>query len=73
MGNTQLIKKYLNKVLQVMNRAARIITVTVKLEYDVRGVKLLGHLGLMNLTERRDYFMSVLIFHRVNSIVPPSY
>ncbi len=56
-----------------MNRAARIITVTVKLEYDVRGVKLLGHLGLMNLTERRDYFMSVLIFHRVNSIVPPSY
>ncbi len=37
-----------------MNRAARIITGDV--EHDIRGVEL-RQLGLMNLKERRDYFI----------------
>ncbi len=51
-----------------MNRAARIIT--GNFEYDIRGVELLRQLGLMNLKERRDYFMNLLVFKCVNGIAP---
>ncbi len=60
--------KYLNKVQRIMNRAARIIT--GNFEYDVRGVELLRQLGLMNLKERRDYFMNLIVFKCVNGIAP---
>ncbi len=49
-----------------MNEAARIITGNV--EYDIRGVELLRQLGLMNLKERRDYFMNLLVCKCVNGI-----
>ncbi len=58
--------KYLNKVQRIMNRAARIIT--GNFEYDIRGVELLRQLGLMNLKERRDYFLNLLVFKCVNDI-----
>ncbi len=51
-----------------MNRAATIIT--GNFDYDVRGVELLKQLGLMNVKERRDYFMSMLVFKCVNGTAP---
>ena len=51
-----------------MNRSARIIT--GNFEYDTRGLELLRQLGLMNLKERRDYFMNLLVFKCVNVIAP---
>ncbi len=43
-----------------MNRAARIIT--GNFVHDIHGVELLKQLGLMNLKERCDYFMNLLVF-----------
>ncbi len=57
--------------MNTMNRAAAII-ITGNYDYDVRGVGLLKQLGLMNLKERRDYFMSVhvLVVKSVNGTAP---
>ena len=59
--------KCLNKVQRIMNRTARL---TGNFEYDIRGVEWLRQLGLINLKERRDYFMNLLVFKCVNGIAP---
>ncbi len=51
-----------------MNRAARIIT--GNFEYDIRGLELLRQPGLMNLKERHDYFMNLLVLKCVKGIAP---
>ncbi len=61
-------ERHLNKVQRIMNAVARITTGNI--DYDVRGVELFKQLGLMNLKERRDYFMSVLAFKYVNGTAP---
>ena len=51
----------INKVQRLQNRAARILTGN----YDYvnpRGIYLVKTLGLMNVSQRRDYFMIILMF-----------
>ena len=51
----------INKVKRLQNRAARILTGN----YDyvnTRGIDLVQTLGLMNVSQRRDYFMLMLMF-----------
>ncbi len=60
--------KHLSKVQRIMNAAARIIS--GNFENDVRGVNLLNRLGLMTLSERRYYFICLLVYKCVNGMAP---
>ena len=58
-----------NKVQRLQNRAARILTGN----YDYvnkRGIDLVKTLGLMNISQRRDYFMIMLMFKSIHGLVP---
>ena len=58
-----------NKVQRLQNRAARISTGN----YDyvnTRGIDLVKTLGLMNVSQRRDYFMIILMFKSIPGLVP---
>ena len=53
----------------MQNRAARIL----KGNYDcdnTRGIDLVKTLGLMNVSQRRDYFMIILMFKSIHGLVP---
>ena len=50
----------INKVQRLQNRAARILTGNFDC-VNTRGIDLVKNLGLMNVTQRRDYFMIILI------------
>ena len=57
----------INKVQRLQNRAARILT--GNFDYvNTRGIDLVKNLGLMNVTQRRDYFMIIMIF--IHGLVP---
>ena len=59
----------INKVQRLQNRTARILTGT----YDyvnTRGIDLVKTLGLMNVSERRYYFMIILMFKSIDGLVP---
>ena len=59
----------INKVQRLQNRAARILTGN----YDyvnTRGIDLVKTLGLMNVSQRRDYFMIMLMFKSIHGLVP---
>ena len=59
----------INKVLRLQNRTARILTGN----YDyvnTRGIDLVKTLGLMNVSQRRDYFMITLMFKYIHGLVP---
>ena len=50
----------INKVQRLQNRAARILT--GNFDYvNTRGIDLVKNLGMMNVTQRRDYFMLIMI------------
>ena len=59
----------INKVQQLQNRAARILTGNV--DYvNTRGIDLVNNLGLMNVTQRRDCFMLIMMFKSIHGLVP---
>ena len=51
----------INKVQRLQNRAARILTGNFGY-INTRGIDLVKNLGLMNVTQRRDYFMLITMF-----------
>ena len=54
----------INKVQRLQNRAARILT--GNFDYvNTRGIDLVKNLGLMNVIQRRDYFMLIMMFKSV--------
>ena len=59
----------INKFQRLQNRAARILTGN----YDyvnTRGIALVKTLGLINVSQRRDYFMIMLMFKSIHGLVP---
>ena len=59
----------INKVQRLQNRAARILTGN----YDyvnTRVIDLVKNLGSMNVSQRRDYFMIMLMFKSIHGLVP---
>ena len=59
----------INKVQRLQNRAARILTGN----YDyvnTRGIDLVKTLGLVNVSQRRDNFMIMLMFKSMHGLVP---
>ena len=59
----------INKVQRLQNRAARILT--GNFDYvNTRGIALVKTLGLMNDTQRRDYFMIIMMFTSIHGLVP---
>ena len=59
----------INKVQRLQNRAARMLTGNV--DYvNTRGIDLVKNLGLMNVTQRRDYFMIIMMFKSIHGLVP---
>ena len=59
----------INKVQRLQNRAARILT--GNFDYvNTRGIDLVKTLGLMNVTQRRDYFMIIMMFKSIHGLVP---
>ena len=59
----------INKVQRLQNRAARILTGIF--DYvNTRGIDLVKNLGLMNVTQRRDYFMIIMMFKSIHGLVP---
>ena len=67
-GYTTAHNNFINKVQRLQNRAARILTGN----YDyvnTRGIDLVKTLGLMNVSQRRDYFMIMLMFKSIHGLV----
>ena len=61
----------INKVQRLQNRAARILTGNS--DYvNTRGIALVKNLGLMklNVTQRRYYFMIIMMFKSIHGLVP---
>ena len=59
----------INKVQRLQNRAA--IILTGNFDYvNTRGIDLVKNLGLMNVTQRRDYFMLIMMFKSIHGLVP---
>ena len=59
----------INKVQRLQNRAARILT--GNFDYvNTRCIDLVKNLGLMNVTQRRDYFMIIMMFKSIHGLVP---
>ena len=59
----------INKVQRLQNRAA--IIWTGNLDYvNTRGIDLVKTLGLMNVSQRRDYFMIIMMFKSIHGLVP---
>ena len=59
----------INKVQLLQNRAARILT--GNFDYvNTRGIDLVKTLGVMNVTQRRDYFMIIMMFKSIHGLVP---
>ena len=59
----------INKVQRLQNIAARILTGN----YDyvnTRWIDLVKTLGFMNVSQRRDYFMIILMFKSIHGLVP---
>ena len=59
----------INKVQRLQNRAAGILTGN----YDyvnTRGIDLVKTLGFMNVSQRRGYFMIILMFKSIYGLVP---
>ena len=55
----------INKVQRLQNRAARILTGNFAY-VNTRGIDLVKNLGLMNVTQRRDYFMIIMMFKSIH-------
>ena len=60
--------KNLNRLQKFQNRAARIIT--NNLNWDIRGVNIVKDLGWLNIKQRRDYFVGLLVFKSLNNLLP---
>ena len=59
----------INKVQRLQNRAARILT--GNFDYvNTRGIDLVKTLGLMKISQRRDYFMIIMMFKSIHGLVP---
>ena len=59
----------INKVQRLQHSAARILTGNYDYVYT-RGIDLVKTLGLMNVSQRRDYFMIMLMFKSIHGLVP---
>ena len=59
---------HLNKIQRLQNRIARIITNNYN--FNVSPSYLLSELGIMNITQRRDYFMSVQMYKCMKGTAP---
>ena len=59
----------INKVQRLQNRAARILT--GNFDYvNTRGIDLVKTLGLMNVSQTRDYFVIIMMFKSSHGLVP---
>ena len=59
----------INKLQRLQNRAARMLT--GNFDYvNTRGIDLVKTLGLMNVSQRRDYFMIIMVFKSIHGLVP---
>ena len=59
----------INNVQRLQNRAARILTGNV--DYvNTRRIDLVKTLGLTNVTQRRNYFMIIMMFKSIHGLVP---
>ena len=59
---------HLDTVQKLQSRAARILTGNY--DWNVRGLNLVRTMGWQNVTERRDYLMSLLVFKSMTGIAP---
>ena len=60
--------KNLNRIQKFQNRAARIIT--NNFNWDIRSVNIVKDLGWLNIKQRRDYFVGLLVFKSLNNLSP---
>ena len=60
--------KNLNKLQKFQNRAAQIIT--NNFNWDIRGVNIVKDLGGLNIKQRRDYFVGLLVFKSLDNLLP---
>ena len=59
----------LNKIQRIQNLAARVIT--GNFDYiNTRGIDLVKHLKLQNIRQRRDYFITTLMFKSIHGLAP---
>ena len=61
-------KQNLNKLQKYQNRSSRIIT--NNFDWDIRGVEIVKDLGWLNINQRRDYFLSLLVFKSQIGLLP---
>ena len=62
-------KKNIRKVQRIQNRAARII-LNKHDRISVRGIDLIKELGIMNIEERRDYFLCKFTYESIHGLAP---
>ena len=58
----------ITQVQRLQHRAARILTGNVD-HVNTRGIDLVNTLGLMNASQRRDYFMIILMFTSIHGLL----
>ena len=59
----------IDKIQHMQNRAARIICNNYDF-INTRGITLVRWLNFLNVSQRRDYFMSVLVFKSIHGLAP---
>ena len=59
---------HITKIQRLQNRIARIVANNY--DYDISPSVILCELGIMNILQRRDYFMSTLMYRCINGSAP---
>ena len=68
-GDTHVCQQNLHKIQRLQNRAAKIVS--GKYDYvNTRGIELVKSSQWMNVHQRRDYFMSILMFKCIHGLAP---
>jgi len=59
----------LERIQRLQNRAARVIFDNFDF-VNTRGIDLVAKLGIMNIKQRRDYFMALLMYKSIHGLAP---
>jgi len=59
----------LERIQRLQNRAARVIFNNFDF-VNTRGIDLVARLGIMNVKQRRDYFMALLMYKSIHGLAP---
>lgn len=62
-------ERNVDKIQRLQNRAVRIILGNFNY-INVRGIDLVKGINVMNVRQRRDYFMALLVFKCIHGLVP---